>query len=306
MTRFRADLLLLVAAVIWGTAFVAQQTGMRDVGPFVFTGVRFLLGALVVAPFAWWEWRRLVRAGRAPDRRAIGGGVALGVLLFLGAILQQIGIAGTTVSNAGFLTALYVPLVPLIASLVLRERVHWAVWPGGLGCVVGTYLLGGGSLSALVAGDYWILVSVLFWACHVLLVGRVADRLGTAMGAACLQFLVCGLLGTLAGSVVEVVDLAAIERALPSIAYAGVLSAGVGFTLQVVAQRHTPPADAAILLSSEVLFAALAARLLLGEQLTAVQLTGGMLIFAAVLAVQLLPLWRGMVRKVSARAQAAR
>jgi drug/metabolite transporter (DMT)-like permease len=292
MKRLQADLLLLVAALIWGTAFVAQQTGMRDVGPFVFTGVRFLLGALIVAPFAWREWARLARSGRAPDAAAIGSGVVLGVLLFLGAIFQQIGIAGTTVSNAGFLTALYVPLVPVIAALVLRERVHWAVWPGGVGCVAGTYLLGGGSLSALVAGDFWVIFSVLFWSAHVLLVGRVALRMGTAMGVACLQFLICGLLGTLVGVVVEGIDLGALQRALPSIAYAGILSVGVGFTLQVVAQRHTPPADAAILLSCETLFAAVAARVFLGEQLAVIQVAGGVLIFVSVLAVQLLPLLR--------------
>ncbi|HEY5763759.1 MAG TPA: DMT family transporter [Rhodocyclaceae bacterium] len=292
MKRLQADLLLLLAALIWGTSFVAQHTGMRDVGPLLFTGSRFLLGALVVAPFAWWEWQRLARAGRLPDRRALYGGVALGGLLFLGAIFQQIGIAGTTVSNAGFLTALYVPLVPLIAAMFLGDRVHWIVWPASVGCLAGTYLLGGGSLTALVAGDFWVMLSALFWAAHVLVVGRVAVRMGTPMGAAFLQFLVCGLLGMVLGSVVETVDAAALLRALPSIAYAGILSVGIGFTLQVVAQRHTPAADAAILLSCETLFAAIAARMFLGETLSAVQIVGGTLIFASVLSIQILPILR--------------
>ena len=298
MKRFQADLLLLLAALIWGTAFVAQHTGMRDVGPILFTGSRFLLGALVVAPFAWWEWSRLMREGRLPDRRALGGGVVLGGLLFLGAIFQQVGIAGTTVSNAGFLTALYVPLVPLIAAMFLGDRVHWIVWPASLGCLGGTYLLGGGSLSALVAGDFWVMLSALFWAAHVLLVGRVAVRMGTPMGTAFLQFLLCGVLGTALGSVVEPVDGPALLRALPSLAYAGILSVGVGFTLQVIAQRHTPSADAAILLSCETLFAAVAARLYLGETLAPLQVAGGVLIFGSVLSIQILPLLRFGRRKL--------
>ncbi len=140
MKRAQANGLLLVAALIWGTAFVAQQTGMRDVGPFTFTGARFLFGAVMVAPLAVLELRRLGRRGTFLDARDLLACALLGAVLFLGAALQQIGIMSTTVSNAGFLTALYVPLVPIAGALLLRERSHWSVWPASLGCVAGTYL----------------------------------------------------------------------------------------------------------------------------------------------------------------------
>ncbi len=292
MKRVQANSLLLVAALIWGTAFVAQQAGMRDVGPFTFTGARFLFGAVMVAPLAFLELRRLGRRGTFLDLHDLLACTLLGVVLFLGAALQQIGIMGTTVSNAGFLTALYVPLVPIAGALLLRERSHWSVWPASLGCVAGTYLLGGGSLAALTVGDLWVIASALFWAAHVMLVGRVAARKGASVTVAMLQFVVVGALGMAVGLGTEAVSTDALERALPSIAYAGILSVGVGFTLQVVAQRHTPAADAAILLSCETLFAALAGRLVLGETLTAGQMAGGLLIFACVLAVQILPMWR--------------
>ncbi|MCK6410000.1 DMT family transporter [Thauera sp.] len=296
MKRAHANGLLLVAALIWGTAFVAQQTGMRDVGPFVFTGSRFLFGAVIVAPLAFWELRRLGRRGVFMDLRDLLASAVLGGVLFLGAALQQIGIMSTTVSNAGFLTALYVPLVPIAGALLLRERSHWSVWPTSLGCLAGTYLLGGGSLSALSVGDLWVIASALFWAAHVMLVGRVAARKGASVTVAMLQFVVVGVLGVAVGLAVEDVSVGALERALPSIAYAGILSVGVGFTLQVVAQRHTPAADAAILLSCETLFAALAGHLALGETMTPAQMSGGGLIFACVLAVQILPLWRAQRR----------
>ena len=178
MKRAQANGLLLVAALIWGTAFVAQQAGMRDVGPFTFTGARFLFGAVMVAPLAFLELRRLGRRGTFLDARDLLACGLLGAVLFLGAALQQIGIMSTTVSNAGFLTALYVPLVPIAGALLLRERSHWSVWPASLGCVAGTYLLGGGSLAALSVGDLWVIASALFWAAHVMLVGRVAARKG--------------------------------------------------------------------------------------------------------------------------------
>ena len=292
MKRAQANGLLLVAALIWGTAFVAQQAGMRDVGPFTFTGARFLFGAVMVAPLAFLELRRLGRRGTFLDVRDLLACGLLGAVLFLGAALQQIGIMSTTVSNAGFLTALYVPLVPIAGALLLRERSHWSVWPASLGCVAGTYLLGGGSLAALSVGDLWVIASALFWAAHVMLVGRVAARKGASVTVAMLQFLIVGVLGMAVGFGSEEVSMDALERALPSIAYAGILSVGVGFTLQVVAQRHTPAADAAILLSCETLFAALAGRFVLGETLTAEQMAGGLLIFACVLAVQILPLGR--------------
>lgn len=292
MTRFHANLLLLLTAFIWGTAFVAQNLGMQDIGPLAFTGIRFLLGALIVLPLAARDYRRIeCRAGpgRGFTCRDWLGASGLGLLLAAGATLQQVGIAGTTVTNAGFFTVLYVPLVPLFGWLLFRSQPHWSVWPAAAGCVAGTFMLGGGQLSSLVAGDFWVLASTLFWAGHVLLVGRVAAEKGAAIWVACTQFVVCGVACLGVALLVEAPTLAGLLAAAPAILYAGVLSVGVAFTLQVVAQRHTAATDAAIILSAETLFAALSGALFLAERLNGLQLSGCALILCGILAVQLLP-----------------
>jgi len=290
MSRTTANALLLLAALIWGTTFVAQQLGMKDIGPLAFTGIRFLLGALFILPLAWREYARLAARGVVIDRRDVLSWVGLGVLLFCGATFQQIGLLDTTVTNAGFLTALYVPLVPLLIWIVDRHRPHASVWPAALGSVFGTYLLSGGQLAALTVGDYWVLFSTLFWAAHILWVGRIAIKKGAPILVAFSQFVTCGVLASIAALATETTAVAGVAAALPAILYSGLLSVGVAFTLQVVAQRHTRPSDAAILLSSETLFAAAAGALYLGERLDAVQLAGCALIFACILSVQLLPL----------------
>jgi drug/metabolite transporter (DMT)-like permease len=289
MSRRLANGLLLIAALIWGTTFVAQQLGMADVGPLMFTGVRFLLGALVILPLALREYARLNDRGIHLERTDLLAACGLGVLLCLGVVLQQIGIAGTSVSNAGFLTALYVPLVPIFGWVVDRQTPHLSLWPAALGCFVGTFLLSGGTFTALNTGDLWVIASTLFWAAHVLWVGRVASRKGTPILVAFTQFVVCGLLATFAALALETTTRAGLWSALPTILYGGLLSVGIGFTLQVIAQRHTRPTEAAILLSSEVLFAALAGALYLGERLAPIQLAGGLLIFACIVGVQVLP-----------------
>lgn len=290
MSRTLANGLMLLTALIWGSTFVAQQLGMQHVGPFTYTGARFLMGAVIVAPLALREYLRLQDRGvqfTVHDLLAWGG---LGMLLFLGAIFQQIGVGGTTVSNAGFLTALYVPMVPLLGWALDRYRPHPSVWPATVGTVVGTYFLSGGTFTALTTGDWWIIASTVFWALHVLLIGRVAAKKGAPIMVAFTQFVVCGVLAALLATAQESVTTVQLHAALPAILYGGVLSVGIAFTLQVVAQRHTLPTDAAILLSSELIFAALAGAWYLGEQLSAIQLAGGALIFACILVVQILPM----------------
>lgn len=289
MSRTLANCLMLLAALIWGTTFVAQQLGMQDVGPLTYTGIRFLIGALFVLPLALREYGRLAARGVVINRRDLLSWSTLGCLLFGGAILQQVGMLTTTVTNAGFLTAIYVPLVPLLAWLVHRQRPHLSTLPAAFGCLIGTYLLSGGEFAALTVGDFWVIASAFFWAGHVLWVGRLAANKGTPILVAFTQFVVCGVLASVAALVSEPISGDGIVAALPAILYGGLLSVGVGFTLQVVAQRHTRAADAAILLSSETLFAAIAGALYLGERLSGMQMAGCALIFACILAVQLLP-----------------
>lgn len=290
MTRFQANMVLLVTAVVWGSTFAAQQLAMAHIGPMVYTGARFLLGALMVLPLAVFQSRRLTRTTGwrlAPGDRV--GLVVVGACLFAGALLQQIGITYTTVSNAGFLTALYVPLTPLIALIALRQVPHWAVWPAAAGSTLGAYILAGGDVTAIRPGDLWVIAGSFFWAIHVLLVGAMARRTGAVFVVACAQFFVCAALGLAWGTMSEPISLAALVAAAPYIVYGGVMSVGIGFTLQVVGQAHTPAPDAAIILSSETVFAALTGVLFLGERLGAAELAGCALILAGVLAVELLP-----------------
>ncbi|CAN5169027.1 DMT family transporter [soil metagenome] len=290
MTRVQANLLLILIALIWGSAFVAQSQGMADVGPMLFTGVRFLIGAAVVAPLAWLEWRRLGQQNKPPTKRDGKKILGLGVLMLLGAAMQQIGIVSTTVTNAGFLTALYVPLVPVLGWLMFRHLPHWSVWPGALACLVGAFLLSGANELHIGLGDWWVIGSAIPWAFHVVMVGRVADRMAAPFLVASGQFLVCGVLALLWALVFEPISWAGLQAAAGPIAYTGVVSVGIAFTAQVVAQRYAHAADAAIILSAETLFAALFGYWLMGDRLNANGLFGCGLILASLLAVQLLPL----------------
>ena len=290
LSRTGANLWLMLVAVIWGSAFVPQSYGMAHVGPMTFTGVRFLIGALVVAPLMWLEWRRLQGQAQSLQRTDGLKITGLGCLLLSGAAMQQIGLLNTTVTNAGFLTALYVPLVPVLGWLLLRQLPHWSVWIGALACLVGAYLLSGAQLQSIGTGDLWVIASTVPWAFHVLLIGRVADRMAAPFLVAGGQFAICGVLALLWALAAEPVSWPALHAAAWPLAYTGIFSVGIAFTLQVVAQRAAHAADAAIVLSSETLFAALCGYLLMGDRLNAYGIAGCGLIFVSMMGVQLLPM----------------
>lgn len=290
MTRLQANLLLALAAMIWGSSFVVQQIGVGELGTISFTGARFLLGALVILPLALRQLAKRRAEGYHFSRRDQLGILCTGSILLTAAVLQQHGILRTSVTNSGFLTALYVPLVPVLGLILLRRRVHFAIWPASIGCFIGTYILSGAHEVRLAVGDLWVISSTLFWAGHVMLVGIMAGRTQAPLVVAAGQFLVCGIGGLLLGLVIESPDLAHFSGALWGIAYMGIFSVGMAFTLQVVGQRHTPAADAAIILSAETVFAALGGMIFLGERLSLFQLSGAGLILAGILAVELLPL----------------
>ncbi|WP_417805947.1 DMT family transporter [Thalassospira lucentensis] len=289
MMRWQANILIVFVALIWGTTFIVQQTGMENIGPQYFTGVRFLLGALVVLPFAWREFRKIKREGRSLSRGDMLGLLATGIAMYLASILQQIGLMMTTVTNAAFLTAFYVPTVPVLAFLVFRARPHWSVWPGGAMCILGTYMLSGGNLSALDAGDFWVMSSALFWATQVVMIGVMVSRTNAPALVSTTQFVIAGILAMVMGAMTETFSFANIYNAGFEILYAGVMSVGLAFTLQAVAQNYTEAADAAIIMSAEAVFAAIAAAWFLGERLAPAEYAGCGVILAAIVGVQLLP-----------------
>lgn len=292
MNRLQANLLLTLAAIIWGSSFVVQQIGTGELGSITFTGARFLVGALVVSPFAIKQFLRVDREERKFQPSDWLGLIVTGCVLVTAAALQQHGILRTTVTNSGFLTALYVPLVPVLGLIVLKRKVHFSIWPASICCFIGTYILSGAQEVDLVAGDLWVISSTIFWATHVMLVGILASRTRAPLVVAAVQFLVSGCIGFILGFIVESPSLSQIIGAGWGICYIGIFSVGMAFTLQVVGQRFTPAADAAIILSSETVFAAMGGMIFLGERLSVLQLSGGVLILTSILAVELLPMTR--------------
>lgn len=293
MTRIQANLLLLLTAFLWGSTFVVQQVATGGLGAIMFTSARFFMGGLVILPIACIQYKRIQRSQYVITHKHWLGMVVTGLALFCAAVLQQVGIFYTSVANAGFLTALYVPMVPIFAFLVLKSKIHWSTWPASIGCLVGTYVMSGAQSINLSAGDMWVIASAFFWAVHVLMVGSMATRTQAPLVVAAVQFMVCAAAGLVVGIIVEHPNPADFNDAYFGIFYAGILSVGTAFTLQVVAQRFSPAPDAAIILSAETVFAALSGLLFLGQGLSNDQLIGASLILASILMVQLLPLYKG-------------
>ena len=287
--RLRANFLLLLTAVIWGFAFVAQRSGMEFVGPFTFNAIRFLIGGLALVPLMAAMDRRRGAAGVAivplRGRGIVIGGALAGLFLFSAATLQQMGIAFTTAGKAGFITSLYVVLVPLL-GLAFGHRPPAAVWAGAVLAAAGLYFLTIEGGFRMAWGDVLVLGGAFLWAGHVLLLGRLSP--GTdPVKLAFAQFMACAALSAVAAVLLETTTVADLQAALLPILYAGIMSVGVGYTLQVVAQGHARPADAAIILSLEAVFAVIGGWLLLSEALTARALFGCGLMMAGIVISQL-------------------
>ena len=286
MKSWQANALLLATAAVWGLAFVAQRAGMDYVGPFTFNALRFALGGA-----ALWGVICLRDAGRLPAIQSAapgfrrkgwrGWGLLLGVALFGGASLQQVGLVYTTAGKAGFITGLYVVLVPL-AGAWLGARHGRNVWLGALLALAGLYLLSATGAWRMARGDFLVFLSALFWTVHVLLVDHLVARFDSLRLAA-LQFGVVALLSAAVALWQEAWSLAALRGALWAVLYGGLLSVGVGYTLQLVAQQYARPAAAAILLRLEAVFALLGGALLLSEPLTGRGLLGSALMLAGML-----------------------
>ncbi len=267
-------MVLLLAAAIWGFAFVAQRAAMEHVGPFTFNGIRFLLGSAALAPFLLFAGRRERRAGvrSAPGVPSWRSAAAVGLVLFAAATLQQTGIVYTTAGKAGFITGLYVVIVPLI-GLFLGQRVRSPVWIGAAMAVGGLYLLAGGETGRIGLGDGLVLASAFAWAIHVQMVGALVRRMDP-IRIAVAQTAVCGALSLAVALASEPIPLSGLRSAVPAFVFAGIASVGIAYTLQIVGQRSLEPSKAGIIVSLEAVFAVVGGWALLSERVTDVILAG--------------------------------
>jgi drug/metabolite transporter (DMT)-like permease len=282
--RLRADLTLLVVAVIWGSAFVVQRLAAVEVGVYLFNGLRFLVAAFALAPLA--VSRRLAGPEiESVSRKSLPGVILVGLLLAGGAALQQAGLKYTTAGNAGFITGLYVVFIPIFLGLFWHQQVQRITWLGALLAAIGLFLLSTGGRFRLSLGDALELAGAVLWALHVIFIGRLVQRLDV-LQIAVGQYLVCGLVSLSIGLVVEGQMMPAVLEKWWAVAYTGLISVGLGYTLQAVGQRVAPPADAAIILSLEAVFAAIAGWIFLDERLGPVQLVGCGVMMAGMLLAQ--------------------
>jgi drug/metabolite transporter (DMT)-like permease len=285
----KSDALLLTTAIIWGFAFVAQRVGMDYVGPFTFNGIRFAIGGLSLLPLlAMSREQRTATSKILPPpglKTIFFGGAALGLALFSGASLQQIGLVYTTAGKAGFITGLYVIMVPLL-GLFWRQQPKIGTWIGAVLAAVGLYFLSVTEQFEIEPGDLLVLIGAFFWAAHVLIIGWLSPRINS-IKLAFSQYVACSILSLITAFVVEDITMLSISQAAIPILYGGLLSVGIAYTLQVVAQRDAHPAHAAILLSLEAVFAAIGGWLILGEVISARGLFGCGLMLAGMLLSQL-------------------
>ena len=283
-----ADLLLLLTAAIWGFAFVAQRAGMTHMGPFTFNAIRFLLGGLsllAVGSIFKKPFGMSVGIDDQRPKRFILGGLITGLVLFAGASLQQVGLVGTTAGKAGFITGLYVVLVPILGLLIGR-RASVYNWLGALLAVIGLYLLSVRQDFRISPFDGVVLLGAFVWAVHMHLVGHFSSRIGPVR-LAIFQFMVCGILSLGVSILFETPTLTGVQEGWLPLAYGSFLSVGLAYTLQVVAQRKADPSHAAIILSLESLFAAIGGWLVLGEVMDGRGVMGAALMLAGMLASQM-------------------
>ncbi|MDR0851064.1 MAG: DMT family transporter [Clostridiales Family XIII bacterium] len=292
---------LTLTALIWGMGFVAQRSAMEHVGPFFFNGMRTALGALTIVIVLLISnlIERKKNGVTAPKPSALSpevlkGGVLCGIALFLAGNLQQVGLVFTAAGKAGFLTALYIVLVPIL-GIFLKHKTHWNTWGSVLIAAAGLYCLSITENFSILIGDLVVIIGAFFWACHILVVDHYVAPLGhlDVMKLCICQFVVAGLLGLLCWPLFDKYFTAGVFRlsdlilVLPALLYAGVVSTGAGFTLQAIGQRYANPSAASIIMSLESVFSLIGGILILHEILTGKEILGCILMFAAVLLAQL-------------------
>ncbi len=283
LSKTGSDLLLLITAIIWGFAFVAQRAGMEFTGPFTFNACRFLLGGLLLIPIALAQKPK--QFSKFQMQYSVKGGIWCGLLLFGGASLQQIGMIYTTAGNAGFITGFYVVMVPIF-GLIFSQKTRLNVWIGAVLALFGIYFLSVNENFTASKGDIYVFMSAFIWAFHVLIISKYAP-IGNAIVIAVIQFIICGLLSLTFAIFSEPIIWDGILKAAIPILYGGLLSVAVAFTLQIIAQKNAHPSLAAIILSTESLFAVIGGWLILNETMTYRGILGCSLMLAGMILAQI-------------------
>ncbi len=283
----------LLCTFIWGTTFIAQDTGMDDIGPFTFNSVRFFVGFLAIVPLAlMFEAKKLKKEFRFDTKTFVILSFLIGLSLFLGSALQQVALLYTDVANAAFFTIFYVPMVPIIIFIFKKDFLHWSVWPSVILCLIGGYLLTNFQDATVRLGDTLVVLGALFWSTHIIFTGMIVKKYNLPLTIGAIQTLLVALFSFMIGLFSEEFVIANILNEIDSILYAGILSGGFAFVLQIYAQRNITPAPAAIIFSLEGVFATIAAWFLLNQILGINNLLGCFFILSGVLLSQLVPLIR--------------
>ena len=283
---------LIGCTFIWGTTFIAQDTGMDNIGPFTFNCVRFFVGFLVVVPFVFlFERKKINHQIKNNTNQFLKLIVPVGIFLFLGCIFQQVSLLYTDVANSAFFTVFYVLMVPIIVYFLFSERLHWSIWPSVLACVIGGYFLSDIGDATIRFGDSLVLIGALFWALHIIYIGKIINQFDLPFFIALVQNLIVASLSFILVMIFEEINFSKIKLETLEILYAGILSGGAAFALQLFGQRNISPAPAAIVMSLEGIVAAIAAWLILNQFLGLNNIIGCTLILVGVLLSQLAPIY---------------
>ena len=281
----------LLCTFIWGTTFIAQDTGMDDIGPFTFNAVRFFVGFLAIIPLAFlFEFKKFKTEFKLDFNTFAILSFLIGLSLFLGSALQQVALLYTDVANAAFFTIFYVPMVPIIIFLFKKKSIHWSVWPSVVLCLIGGYLLTNFHDATVRLGDTLVVLGALFWSTHIIFTGIIVTKYDLPLTLGAIQTFLVAFFSFVIGIIYEEFVIKNILNEIDSILYAGILSGGFAFVLQIYAQKNITPAPAAIIFSLEGVFATVAAWFLLNQILGINNLLGCFFILSGVLLSQLLPL----------------
>ena len=299
MSKSMSLLSALLCTFIWGTTFIAQDTGMDKIGPLTFNAVRFFVGFLSIIPFALlFEKKKIITEINNNKRLFFKLLFWISLFLFLATYLQQAALLYTDVANAAFFTIFYVPMVPIILFFIYSKSIHWSIWPSVVFCIVGVYLLSNFSNATARLGDSLVILCALFWSLHIIFIGNFIKNFNLPLFFGAIQALGVSLFSIVFALLFETITIANILNESVSIIYAGVLSGGIAFTLQIYAQKNISPAPAAIVFSLEGVFATISAWIILNQILGLDNIIGCTLILFGVLFSQLLPIYDSKAKNI--------